>query len=80
MEQRKITVTAVGQSRLDILGRITALYLQRNIPVESLALEQDEQGCGWYRICARTNEESIIRIVNQIHNIVDIIKVEYSYN
>lgn len=79
METRKMVVTAIGKNRLEILGRITSLYLQRHIPVESLAMEQEQDGTGLYKICANTSEDSIIKIVNQISNIVDISKVEYTY-
>lgn len=80
MEKKRILVTAVGENRLEILGRITALYLQRHIPVESLVLEQGKDGNGLYKICAVAPEESIIKIVNQIGNIIDISRVEYNYN
>lgn len=80
MKEKRILVTAVGKNRLEILGRITALYLQRHIPVESLVLEQSKDGNGYYKICAVAPEESIVKIVNQIGNIVDISRVEYTYN
>ncbi len=80
MEQKQILVTAVGKNRLEILGRITSLYLQRHIPVESLVMEQCGDGNGLYKICARAPEDSIIKIVNQISNIIDISEVKYNYN
>lgn len=80
MESHKIMVTATGKNRLEILSRITSLYIQRHIQVESLVLEQGEDGNGMYKICATTSEDSILKIVNQISNIIDISKVEYSYS
>ncbi len=78
METQKFVVTAVGKNRLEILNRIASLYLQRNIPVESFILSKDRDGNSRYKICAQAPESSIIKIVNQINNIVDISKVDYS--
>lgn len=77
MEPQKFTVTAFGKNRVDILNRITSLYLQRNIPVESFTLSQSENGESKYQICAQTSEEAIIRIVNQMNNIIDLRSVQY---
>ena len=78
MKTKKFTITAIGKHRLDILNRISALYLQKQIPVESIAFEETEKGKGKYQIvCCTSEEDSIKRIVNQICNIVDISKASY---
>ncbi len=77
MKSQKFTVTAVGKNKLDVLNRITSLYLQRNIPVESFVLSRLDSGESKYQICAQTSEESIIRIVNQMNNIIDLRSVNY---
>lgn len=78
MEPQKFTVTAIGKNRIDVLNRITSLYLQKNIPVESFNLSQSDCGESIYRICAETSQDSIERIVNQMSNIVEIRSVNYS--
>ena len=78
MEAQKYTVTALGKNRIDILNRITSLYLQKNIAVESFVLSQEEDGESKYQICAETSLEAIERIVNQMSNIIDIRSVRYS--
>lgn len=78
METQKFVVTAIGKNRLEILNRITSLYLQRHIPVEHFELSQAEDGNSRYQICALTSEASIVKIVNQMSNIVDIQSVNYS--
>ncbi len=78
MEPQKFTVTAFGKNKVDILNRITSLYLQRNIPVESFVLSQSENGESRYQICAHTSEESIMRIVSLMSNIIDLTSVQYS--
>ena len=78
MEPQKFTVTAFGKNRVDVLNRITSLYLQRNIQVESFVLSQSDNGESRYQICAHTSEEAIMRIVNLMNNIIDLRSVQYS--
>ena len=78
MEANKYTVTALGKNRVDVLNRITLLYLQRNIQVESFVLSQTENGESKYQICAEASESSIMRIVNLMNNIVELNQVQYS--
>ena len=78
MELQKFTVTAFGKNRVDVLNRITSLYLQKNIPVESFMLSQSENGESRYQICSNASEELIVRIVNQMNNIVDLTSVQYA--
>lgn len=78
METRKYTVTAVGKNGLDVMSRICSLYLQKQIIVESFSLEQKDENCALYKICANTSENLIERIVKQIGNIIDIKSVDYT--
>ena len=78
MEANKYTVTAFGKNRVDVLNRITLLYLQRNIQVESFVLSQTDNGESKYQICAETTESSIMRIVNLMNNIVELNQVQYA--
>lgn len=80
MEKKNITVTAVGKNRLDILNRITLLFIQRNIPVRNLEYtELESPEYSKFTIHSYTNEDSINKIVNQIRNIVEISQVEYTF-
>lgn len=75
----KYTVTAVGKNRLDILNRISTLYLQKRIPVESLVYAKTSNEYGEYKItCYSESSDIIERIVNQINNIIDITRVSYT--
>ena len=78
MEANRYTVTAFGKNRVDVLNRITLLYLQRNIQVESFVLSQTDNGQSKYQICAETTESSIMRIVNLMNNIVELNQVQYA--
>ena len=69
----KFTVMAEGKDRLDVLNRISTLYLQKSIEVERFEFSKSASGQGEYRItCWSDRKEVIERIVNQINNIVEI--------
>ena len=71
----KFTVKAEGKDRLDILNRISTLYLQKRIQVESLEFTRTAPEQGEYKItCFSDSKELIERIVSQINNIVEIRK------
>lgn len=78
METNRYTVTAFGKNRVDVLNRITLLYLQRNIQVESFVLSQTDGGESKYEICAEASESSITRIVNLMNNIIELNDVQYA--
>ncbi len=79
MESKKFTVTAVGKNRLDVLNRISTLYIQKQIPVESLSYQNTSAESGKYQIvCFSTREDAIKRIVDQISNYVDISQAYYT--
>ncbi len=69
----KFTVRAEGKDRLDVLNRISTLYLQKRIQVESLEFTRTALEHGEYKItCFSDCREVVERIVNQINNIVEI--------
>ena len=69
----KYTVMAEGKDRLDVLNRISTLYLQKRIEVESFEFSRTAPQQGEYKItCWSEKNEVIERIVNQINNIVEI--------
>ena len=77
-ESKTYTVTATGKNKLEILNRITSLYLQRHIKAESVQLESLKDGKASYKVVAVTNLETIETIVHQIENIVGIESTKYS--
>lgn len=79
MKTKKFTITAVGTNRLDVLNRISVLYLQRQIPVESFFYENTSANTGKYKIvCSSEHEETIKRIVTQMNNIIEISQAQYT--
>ena len=75
--EKKFKVMAEGQGRLDILNRISMLYSQRHIIVESLIFAPLGNGESRYSLCAVTDENTIRQVVNQMNRIIDLHKVDY---
>ena len=76
----KYTVMAEGKDRLDVMNRISTLYLQKRIEVESFEYSRTAPEQGAYKItCYSERKDVIDRIVNQINNIVEIKRAYYAY-
>lgn len=77
MSNQKFTVTAKGTDRLDVLNRISTLYIQKRIPVESIDYHHDGSGqCTCRIVCFSEHEALMRRIAAQIDNIIEITSVE----
>ena len=75
--EKKFNVMAEGLGRIDILNRISMLYSQRHIFVESLSFSPLGNGESRYSLCAVTDENTIRQVVNQMNRIIDLRKVAY---
>ena len=74
---QKYTVTAQGEGRLDIVSRISMLFLQRHIEVESLTFQPMEGAKSQYQVCAVAREETIRKVVAQMHHIEGLDAISY---
>lgn len=77
MDTKNFLITAIGEKHLDILSRITTLFMQRHIMVDSVLLETNEDDTGTYKVQLTTTEESVKSIIYKIQNIIGITTVEY---
>ena len=75
--EKKFNVMAEGRGRLDILNRISVLYSQRHILVESLSFSPLGNGESLYSLCAVTDENTIRQVVSQMGRIIDLHRVDY---
>ena len=66
---QKYTVTAEGEGRLDIVSRISMLFMQRHIDVESLTFMPHEGVVSRYQVCALAKEDTIRKVVAQMKHI-----------
>ncbi|MBE6215480.1 MAG: hypothetical protein E7123_04545 [Bacteroidales bacterium] len=74
---QKFTVTAYGEGRLDIVSRISMLFLQRHIDVENLSFAPHEGLTSKYQVCALAKEETIRKVVAQMEHIEGLNKISY---
>ena len=74
---QKYTVTAQGEGRLDIVSRISMLFLQRHIEVESLSFHPLEDALSQYKVCAIAREETIKKVVAQMQHIEGLDSISY---
>ena len=74
---QKFTVTALGEGRLDIVSRISMLFLQRHIDVESFTYMPHEGLLSRYQVCALAKEETIMKVVAQMKHIEGLEKITY---
>ena len=81
MEQKmdKYIVDAMVRNRLDILNRITSLFIVKNLPVLSVMYSATENNMAIITLICLCPEESIMkRIMNQAYNFVDISEIYYT--
>ena len=74
---QKYTVTAEGEGRLDIVSRISMLFLQRHIDVESMSYMPVEGMVSRYQVCALAREETIKKVVAQMKHIEGLTEITY---
>ena len=75
---QKYTVTAQGEGRLDIVGRISMLFLQRHIDVESLTYMSMGEGGAEYKVCAVAQEDTIRKVVAQMRHVDGLKEISYA--
>lgn len=74
---QKYTITAEGEGRLDIVGRISMLFLQRHIDVESLNYTPLEGLKSRYQVCALAKEDVVKKVVAQMEHIEGLELIRY---
>ena len=74
----KYKLEAVVSARVDILNRITTLFIQKGLPVESVNYKVvDGRMARVELICSDADDIRMDRIINQANNMVDIAEVQY---
>ena len=74
-------ITVFTENNIGILNRITIIFTRRHVNIESItASDCEEDGIYRYTIVAKITESQVIKIVNQIEKLVDVIKAFYYEN
>jgi acetolactate synthase small subunit len=74
---QKYTVTALGEGRLDIVSRISMLFLQRHIDVESLTYMPHEGLMSRYQVSALAHEDTMRKVVAQMKHIEGLTDISF---
>lgn len=76
---KKFSMTAEGEPRMDIVSRISILYMQRHIPVESLSYSPLDGQKSFIKVCAFSDEGTIRKLMGQIGHIEGLHAVNYEF-
>ncbi len=72
------TVTVFTENRVGILHKISIIYTRRKINVETISASPSSiKGVTKVTVTAYCDKENIIKIVQQIENIIDVLKAFY---
>jgi len=75
----KYFLNVLVRDRLDILNRITTLFIQKYLPVESVSYNSTADNMAVINlICFCPDENIMKRIVNQANTMVDVSEVYYT--
>jgi len=74
----EFTITAFSENAVGILNRITIIFTRRHVNIESLTVSASAiKGIHKFTIKVNTTEDLVIKIVNQIEKIVEVLKAYY---
>ena len=69
---KKYSLTVSGTERLDLLNRVTSIFIQKGIEVSSVNYSAADKTCIIEITCYAEDNSIIKRICNQLENKVDI--------
>jgi acetolactate synthase small subunit len=78
MKSKEFIVIVYAYNQIGVLNRITNAYIKGNVNIEKLNVaETSEKGISLAVISAVTPEDSIMRVVNLLNNVIDVIEARY---
>ena len=78
---KTFNISVFTENNIGILNRISIIFTRRHVNIQSItASECEEKGIYRYTIVVKVTENQIIKIVNQIEKLVDVIKAFYYEN
>ena len=77
-EKKLYTLLVYSENIAGLLNQITAVFTRRQLNIESLNVSASSiSGIHKYTITARSDEEQILLVTNQIEKKIDVIKADY---
>jgi len=75
------TITAFSENHIGLLNRITIIFTRRHINIESLTVSSTEmKGIHRFTIVVVEDEEQVIKVVNQIEKLPEVLRAEWYLN
>ena len=75
------TITAFSENHIGLLNRITIILTRRHINIESLTVSSTEmKGIHRFTIVFVEDEEQVIKVVNQIEKLPEVLRAEWYLN
>ena len=76
--QQTYNISVFTENSIGILNRITIIFTRRHLNIESITASECElENIYRYTIVVKTNEEQVIKVVNQIEKQVAVLKAFY---
>lgn len=78
MDKKLYTIAVFTENHIGLLNKITIVFMRRKINIESLTVSESQiEGIHSFTIVVKTTKEQIIKTVNQIDKLVEVIKAFY---
>jgi acetolactate synthase-1/3 small subunit len=75
------TITAFSENHIGLLNRITIIFTRRHINIESLTVSSTEmKGVHRFTIVIEETETQVIRVVNQIEKLPEVLRAAWYLN
>jgi acetolactate synthase I/III small subunit len=75
------TITAFSENHIGLLNRITIVFTRRHINIESLTVSSTEiKGIHRFTIVVEVEEEQVVKVVNQIEKLTEVLRAEWYLN
>lgn len=75
------TITAFSENHIGLLNRITIIFTRRHINIESLTVSSTEiKGIHRFTIVVEQEQEQVVKVVNQIEKLAEILRTEWYLN
>lgn len=75
------TITAFSENHIGLLNRITIIFTRRHINIESLTVSSTEiKGIHRFTIVVEVEEEQVVKVVNQIEKLTEVLRAEWYLN
>jgi acetolactate synthase-1/3 small subunit len=75
------TITAFSENHIGLLNRITIIFTRRHINIESLTVSSTEmKGIHRFTIVVEEEEKQVVKVVNQIEKLTEVLRAEYYLN